>query len=354
MGGILSIIAICCAFFAVYNKKVKSTISTDSDDEWTPARKVTDREMASFTPEPKESESDKSHNISVEESGVSQTDETPAYEAPAVQKTVPYPNTPVKNVQRMFGLIGKPLGHSSSMVSFKKKFRAEGISADYFNIELDSAEELRSLVDGHPQLCGLNVTIPYKTDVIQYLDALDDTAGEIGAVNVISIDRSSGRAELKGYNTDWIGFSRSLRPMLPDTPVKALVLGSGGASKAVCYALKKMGIDYDIVSRSSGFDILGYYELSPSVMESHQLIINCTPVGMSPDNSSCPDIPYAYLTSNHILFDLIYNPETTLFMQKGIEHGAAVKNGKEMLQIQAEEAWKIWNGQTDTEQEQVQ
>ena len=244
---------------------------------------------------------------------------------------------------RIYGLTGKPLGHSWSAAYFNKKFQTYGIRAEYRNFELDDAADIRSLVDGNPKICGLNVTIPYKTDIMQYLDVIDDTAREIGAVNVIKVDRSDGRATLTGYNTDHIGFAQSLSPMLPDGRIKALVLGTGGASKAVCHALRQMGIGYDLVSRTSSFDILGYYELSPSIMEDHRLIINCTPVGMHPDTGSCPDIPYAYITPGHIMFDLVYNPETTLFQQKGIEHGASVKGGFEMLQIQADEAWKIWN-----------
>lgn len=244
---------------------------------------------------------------------------------------------------RIYGLTGKPLGHSRSAVLFDKKFRSEKINARYRNFELENAADIRSLVESHPEICGLNVTIPYKTEIMQYLDRIDDTAKEIGAVNVIRIDRDGDNVTLTGYNTDHTGFAQSLKPMLPDDNVKALVLGTGGASKAVCYALKHMGIEYDTVSRSSSFDVLGYYELSPSVMDSHRLIVNCTPLGMHPDKDTCPDIPYAYLTPNHILFDLVYNPETTLFMQKGIEHGASVKNGEEMLRIQAEEAWIIWN-----------
>lgn len=248
-----------------------------------------------------------------------------------------------ENTGRIYGLIGKPLGHSWSAAYFGKKFQADGINAEYRNFELDDASEIRSLIDANPGICGLNVTIPYKTDIMQYLDSIDDTAREIGAVNVIKVDRNNGKATLTGYNTDHIGFAQSLKPMLPDGRIKALVLGTGGASKAVCHTLRQMGIEYDIVSRSSSFGILGYYELSPSIMEDHRLIINCTPVGMYPDTDNCPDIPYAYLTPEHIMFDLVYNPETTLFMQKGIEHRASVKSGFEMLQIQADEAWRIWN-----------
>lgn len=327
-------------------KAVKSNIKANPNDVWTPAREGGIEEEHSST-----QYTAPAANKSLSESEtVAESVEKPGQQPIGAshkeqeRRTVPE-RTPFapKNVDRIFGLIGKPLGHSTSMVSFKKKFRTEGISADYCNFELESAEELRNLVEHNPKICGLNVTIPYKTDVIPYLDELDVTAREIGAVNVIKVERGAGNLRLIGYNTDYIGFGRSLKPMLPELPVKALVLGTGGASKAVCYALRQMGIEYHSVSRSSSFDILGYYELSPSIIEEHRLIVNCTPVGMSPDTGQCPDIPYAYITQDHIMFDLIYNPETTLFLKKGAEHGAAIKNGSEMLRIQAEEAWEIWN-----------
>lgn len=350
----MEFLIILIAVAGIFLKFARKNIRLNPDEEWTPAKEVRpDIEDVSSISEPddvpgaedtvpeeaiKESVSEnepvrkhRPDSIPAPEAAV-RTEEDPAF------GTVPRPD-----VRYVYGLIGKPLSHSRSMILFKKKFHKERISADYCNFELDDPSEVRKLVGDNPRICGLNVTAPYKTDIIQYLDRLDDTAREIGAVNVIKVNRNGDRIELAGYNTDTTGFERSLRPILPETPLKALVLGTGGASKAVCHALTRMGIGYDIVSRSSGFDIMGYYELSPSVMEAHQLIINCTPLGTSPDTEQCPDIPYAYITSDHILFDLVYNPETTLFMKKGMEHGACVKNGSEMLQIQAEEAWKIWN-----------
>ncbi len=327
-------------------KAVKTNIKANPNDVWTPAREggIEDEHSSTQYTAPTASKPNPEPEVVTAPLEEPNQRPTEASHKEQEKRTVPE-RTPFapKNVDRIFGLIGKPLGHSTSMVSFKKMFRAEGISADYCNFELESAEEIRNLVEHNPKICGLNVTIPYKTDVIPYLDELDDTAREIGAVNVVKVERDAGNIRLIGYNTDHIGFGRSLKPMLPELPVKALVLGTGGASKAVCYALRQMGIEYHNVSRSSSFDILGYYELSPSIMEEHRLIINCTPVGMSPDSEQYPDIPYAYITPEHILFDLIYNPETTLFLKKGAEHGASIKNGSEMLRIQAEEAWKIWN-----------
>ncbi len=327
-------------------KAVKANIKANPNDVWTPAREggIEDEHSSTQYTAPTASKPNPEPEVVTAPVEEPKLQPIEASHKEQEKRSVPE-RTPFapKNVNRIFGLIGKPLGHSTSMVSFKKKFRNEGISADYCNFELESAADIRSLVEHDSKICGLNVTIPYKTDVIPYLDELDDTAREIGAVNVVKVRRDGGNIRLIGYNTDHIGFERSLKPMLPELPVKALVLGTGGASKAVCFALRHMGIEYRSVSRSSTFNILGYYELSPSIMEEHRLIINCTPVGMSPDSEQCPDIPYAYISPEHILFDLIYNPETTLFLKKGAEHGAAIKNGSEMLRIQAEEAWKIWN-----------
>lgn len=260
------------------------------------------------------------------------------------EKAAEEPGSPLEP-DSLYGLIGKPLGHSFSRQNFKKKFKNEGIDADYRNYELDSASEITDLVRNNPTIKGLNVTIPYKQDVMEFLDYVDPTAQAIGAVNVVKVIRNSedGSVRLEGYNTDVIGFWESLKPMLPEEPVKALILGTGGASKAIRHALDTHGIEYRFVSRNPGFDNMGYYELSPSVMEEHRLIINCTPVGMYPKVDDCPGIPYSYLDSSHILFDVVYNPLETLFMKKGTEAGAATKNGLEMLKIQAEEAWKIWN-----------
>jgi len=246
----------------------------------------------------------------------------------------------------LYGLIGKPLTHSYSMVRFKKKFREEKISADYLNFELDNASEIVDLVRDNPTIKGLNVTIPYKQDVMQYLDYIDPEAQQIGAVNVVKVIREEeGKVRLEGYNTDFIGFTESLLPLLPQDRegMKALVLGTGGASKAVKYALDKLNIDSRFVSRNSGFDNLGYYELSPSVFDDFRLIVNCTPVGMYPNVDQCPEIPYSYLEPTNILYDLVYNPEDTLFMQKGRNAGCTVCNGLKMLEIQAQKAWEIWN-----------
>lgn len=257
------------------------------------------------------------------------------------QKPEPAPVVmPAKD--RLFGLVGKPLGHSSSMVRFRKFFREQHISADYQNFEMDSVEGIRDFVAANPTLCGFNVTIPFKTDIIQYLDRLDETAAAIGAVNTVKVIRTDGRTELVGYNTDWIGFTQSVRP-LAEGHSKALILGTGGAAKAVSYALGKLGIENRFVSRNSSFDVMGYYELSPSVMDDYDMVVNCTPVGMWPDVSQRPDIPYSFLSDRHLLFDVIANPEETQFMAKGKQYGATVKGGKEMLELQANAAWKIWN-----------
>jgi shikimate dehydrogenase len=245
---------------------------------------------------------------------------------------------------RLFGIIGKPLEHSKSIVYFKQMFRENGINADYQNFEIDDISQLTEIIAKNPSLCGLNVTIPYKEDVIQYMDKLDDTARQIGAVNVIKILRTEDKVELIGYNTDAIGFIDSIRPIIGDRK-KALILGTGGSSKAVKYGLDMLGIESRFVSRNSNFDILGYYELSPSIIEDSKIIVNCTPVGMWPNTSDYPAIPYADLTSEHLLYDVIYNPEETMFMQKGKYYGATVKNGYEMWQLQANATWNIWNEQ---------
>lgn len=247
-----------------------------------------------------------------------------------------------KRIDRLFGLIGKPLAHSASMVLFKKRFRNQHISADYQNFELDSIEDLPELISSQPKLCGLNVTVPYKQEVMRYLDRLDPSAEAVGAVNVIKIDRSGEKPELIGYNTDCQAFMDSIKPFVEDRK-RALILGTGGVSKAVKHAFDLMGIESRFVSRSSNFDVLGYYELSPSLMDDFTIIVNCTPVGMWPDVDNCPDIPYTFLSSDHLLFDVVYNPEETLFMKKGREHGATVIGGTDMFELQAAATWDIWN-----------
>ena len=246
-----------------------------------------------------------------------------------------------KTYDSLYGLIGKPLAHSTSMVRFNKFFREQHINAHYNNYELESIEDVKGLIEKYPNLCGFNVTIPYKQDIIPYLNRLDETAKAIGAVNTVKVLHRDGGVEMVGYNTDWTGFAKSFGELL-EGHSKALILGTGGVSKAVKYALDKMGIENKFVSRSSNFEIMGYYELSPSVMDEYDVIVNCTPMGMWPDVNQCPDIPYTFLSDKHLLLDVIANPDETMFMKKGREHGATAKGGKDMLEQQAVAAWEIW------------
>ena len=265
----------------------------------------------------------------------------PEPEKPAEpKKREPFPS--YASYGHLFGLIGKPLAHSTSMVRFNKMFREQHIDAHYENFELDDIEQIKDLVAANPNLCGFNVTIPYKEEIIPYLDRLDETAQAIGAVNTVKVIHKESGTQLIGYNTDWIGFTESFKELLEGRK-NALILGTGGVSKAVKYALDRMGIENKFVSRNSSFDIMGYYELSPSVMDSFDIIVNCTPLGMWPDTNQCPDIPYTFLSSQHVLLDVVANPDETLFMKKGREHGASVKGGKDMLEQQAVAAWNIWS-----------
>lgn len=249
----------------------------------------------------------------------------------------------VRNVERTFGLIGKPLGQSKSRLLFKTMFRNRHISADYINFEIDSIDELPGIIQANPKLCGFNVTMPYKTDIIPYLDSMDESAQAVGAVNTVKVSRNSeGKAVLIGYNTDCEAFMDSIKEYIGDRR-KALILGTGGVSKAVKHALDRLGVESRFVSRNSTFDILGYYELSPSLMDEYTIIVNCTPVGMHPDVDQCPDIPYTFLSESHLLFDVISNPAETLFMKKGREHGATVAGGGDMFELQAKASWDIWN-----------
>lgn len=243
-----------------------------------------------------------------------------------------------------YGLIGFPLGHSFSKGFFNEKFHTENIDAEYTNYELPSIENFLDVVHHTPNLKGLNVTIPYKQQIIPFLDALNEDTKEIGAVNVIKfVHQPEGKVLLIGYNSDIIGFTQSLKPLLQPIHRKALILGTGGASKAVFYGLKKLGIESLFVSREKkGTETLTYNELTPEIINNHNIIINTTPVGMFPHVDACPPIPYEYLTSNHLLYDLTYNPDETLFMKRGKQQGATVKNGLEMLLLQALAAWEIW------------
>ena len=246
--------------------------------------------------------------------------------------------------QRLFGLIGYPLGHSFSQHYFTEKFRAEGIEGCRYELfPLPALEALPQLLDAHPDLAGLNVTLPYKEKVIPYLDQLHEDALQTGAVNVIRIKK--GR--LAGHNTDTFGFQRALLEFLPKTKAqagwKALVLGTGGGAKAVNFVLDKVGIPFISVSRAPRPGMLTYADVDDEILRSHLLLINATPLGMFPKTQECPPIPYSSLTPAHYLFDLVYNPATTLFLQKGAAAGCYVCNGLSMLYLQANRSWEIWN-----------
>lgn len=238
----------------------------------------------------------------------------------------------------LFALIGHPLSHSFSKAYFTEKFEKEGLDCAYLNFDLEDISQVKTLVTKHPDLKGFNVTIPYKEAIIPFLDLLDPIAAKIGAVNTVKVC-SDGR--LQGFNTDVIGFEECLKGI--DLPGSALVLGTGGASKAVQYVLRKNHVECHLVSRDSWRGHLTYETLSDEVLESHLLIINATPVGMAPHSDEAPRIPYKAITTQHILFDLIYNPEETLFLRKGRAHGATTLNGLAMLHAQAEASWSIWN-----------
>lgn len=247
----------------------------------------------------------------------------------------------------LYGLLGYPLCHSFSARYFAGKFSRERIDAEYRNFEYATVDEAMACFSALPALRGFNVTIPHKQTVMEWLDDLSPEARAIGAVNVVRVERVAGaaRPRLVGYNSDVVGFVRSLRPLLRPCHTAALVLGTGGASKAVTHGLRLLGIGPVSVSRSPAPGRLTYRDLTPEVVQGHRLIVNCTPVGTFPHDGECPDIPYGLLSSDHLLYDLVYNPEETLFMKRGRESGAAVKNGLEMLRLQAEAAWSIWQGE---------
>ena len=245
--------------------------------------------------------------------------------------------------KELFGLVGYPLGHSFSESFFNNKFNSEGIDAQYLNFEIPNINEFRNIINNNTNLRGLNVTIPYKEQVIPYLDDIDITASEIGAVNVVKFIRNGNNPILKGFNSDVIGFCNSLKPLLKPHHTYALVLGTGGAAKAIAHGLKSLGIEPIYVSRTKKDGVLTYNELTPEIIEKYQVIVNTTPAGMYPHVDTCPDIPYHLLTPQHLCYDVVYNPEVTLFMKKSQEQGAMVKNGLEMLILQALAAWEIWN-----------
>lgn len=244
---------------------------------------------------------------------------------------------------KIYGLIGFPLTHSYSKVYFNNKFESEGIDAEYVNFEIPDIGDLMEVMSEYPQLQGLNVTIPYKEQVIPYMNMMDEEARIIGAVNVIKIIRNGENFKLKGYNSDVVGFRDSIRPLITPERNKALVLGTGGASKAVSRGLETLGIDVQLVSRTAREGVITYADLTEEVMHSHKIIVNTTPLGLYPNVDECPDIPYQYITPMHLCYDVLYNPDVTMFMKKAREHGATVKNGLEMLLLQAFESWRIWN-----------
>ncbi len=245
-----------------------------------------------------------------------------------------------------YGIIGKPLGHSYSEGYFTELFAREGIDAQYKPYPIDHIEEVRELLE---QLDGFNVTYPYKEAILPYLSDIDKVAKAIGAVNVV--------CHGKGYNTDWIGFRDSIAPLIRKGE-RALLLGTGGVSKAIQYAMREMGVGYSVVSRQQSCssedatkllqfrgerrEVIGYEEVDEQVIREHRIIVNCTPLGMHPYENEMPDIPYQYLSKEHLLYDCIYNPEKTLFLQKGEEMGCSIKNGLEMLHRQADEAWGVF------------
>lgn len=243
-----------------------------------------------------------------------------------------------------YGLIGYPLGHSFSARYFNERFEREKREAEYVNYEIPSIEDFREVMKDE-SIRGLNVTIPYKEKIIPYLDGLDEAAAEIGAVNVIRILRhDDGRKELKGYNSDVIGFMNSIAPLLKPHHTHALILGTGGASKAVHHGLLQLGISVLNVSRTpKNSGTISYADVNREILEQYKIIVNTTPLGMFPKTEEAPDLPYSLTDKDFLLYDLVYNPEITTFMRKGAERGAVVKNGLEMLHLQAEAAWNIWN-----------
>jgi len=246
---------------------------------------------------------------------------------------------------KLYGLIGKSLVHSFSQKYFNEKFERENIKNTFYHLyPLNTIEEFNQLITDFSEVSGLNVTIPYKTAVIPFLDYIDSAAQEIGAVNTIRFEWENSKLKLHGYNTDYLGFWESIKPFLKDYHKKALILGTGGSSKAVSYALKNAKIKHLFVSRNpENQNTISYQSLNGDILEQYQIIINTTPLGMYPDVERFPDIPYQFLSSKHILYDLIYNPEQTQFLKFGKKQGSILKNGLEMLKIQADYSWELWN-----------
>ncbi len=245
---------------------------------------------------------------------------------------------------RKYGLIGYPLGHSFSVKYFTEKFRNERIQdCSYENYPLTAINQLSGLISDNAGLCGLNITIPYKSEVIGFLDSVDKEASEIGAVNVVKIRRSGGKTFLSGFNSDITGIRDSVGPYINDSLNSAMVFGTGGSSRSVCYVLRGFGIKVTQVSRKRREGIISYSDINKDIIANNRLIINTTPLGMYPDTDSKPDLDYSLLDKNHILFDLVYNPEITAFLKSGLQQGCTLITGIKMLYSQAERAWEIWN-----------
>lgn len=242
-----------------------------------------------------------------------------------------------------YGLLGYPLGHSFSRNFFNEKFANEGIDAEYVNFEIPTIDDIMEIIAENKNLKGLNVTIPYKEKVIPYLDEMSAEARAIGAVNVVKVIRANNEVKLKGFNSDVIGFTRSIEPLLESHHKKALVLGTGGASKAIKHGLKQLGIEYTMVSRREVDGTIQYKNITPEVLQEYTVIVNCTPSGMYPHVNECPELPYEAMSSKHLLYDLVYNPDETLFMKMGAKYGAKTKNGLEMLLLQAYASWEFWH-----------
>jgi shikimate dehydrogenase len=242
----------------------------------------------------------------------------------------------------IFGLLGKNISYSFSKGYFTEKFQKLHLNThSYVNFDIQNCSEFPSIIASQKHLKGVNVTIPYKQEIIPFLDELDEIAQQIGAVNTIKVTKNK---ILKGYNSDVVGFEKSIKPLLKEYHQKALILGTGGASKAVAFVFQKNNISFKFVSRNPTLqNQISYQNLSKEIIESHTIIVNCSPLGTSPNVEKYPEIPYHFLNKQHLLYDLIYNPEETVFLFKGKKQGAVIKNGLEMLQLQAEESWRIWN-----------
>ena len=242
-----------------------------------------------------------------------------------------------------YGLIGYPLGHSFSDSYFNEKFASEGIDAEYINFEIPTIDALPEVLASNPELKGLNVTIPYKQKVMSFLDSISPEARAIGSVNVIKVTNKGDNVYLKGFNSDVIGFTKSIEPMLERFHKKALILGTGGAAKAINYGLKSLGLETLFVSRYERPGTIQYKRITPEVVKEYNVIVNCTPCGMYPHTDTCPELPYEALDDHNLLYDLIYNPDETLFLYQGRKQGASVKNGLEMLLLQAFASWNFWH-----------